>query len=227
MFDNNFKKSEETWDLIAESFNKTRKNPWMQVLEFIDSLNESDVVADIGCGNGRHLDLMVNKCKIVIGLDISKNLLNLSYKRIDKNRQNFVLIHGNLIYLPIVDNSLDAVLYIAALHNIKGKLNRVNSLKEVRRVLKKDGLALISVWSIEQEKFKHSLTKNKNIDCEFGDIDIYWRQDKLNVPRFYHLYSKEEFIKDIKRSKLRIEDIIEAKIKCKTDIDNYFAFVRK
>jgi len=56
---------------------------------------------------------------------------------------------------------------------------------------------------------------------------IYWRQNKLNAPRFYHLYTKEEFIEDIKQSGLEIEQFSEAKIQSKKYTDNYFAIVRK
>lgn len=227
MIDNNFKKSEETWDSIAESFDNTRRKPWKQTVEFINMLKNSDVVADIGCGNGRHLSLIVEKCKIAIGLDLSRNLLKITQKKIDKTKQNTILIHGNLVHLPILDNSLDAVLYIAALHNIKGRKNRINSLIEVKRILKKEGIALISVWSRGQDKFKNCFTKTNNVDYELGDIDIYWRQNKLNVPRFYHLYTKEEFVEDIKRSKLKIEQILETKIQSRKCVDNYFAIIRK
>jgi tRNA (uracil-5-)-methyltransferase TRM9 len=138
-----------------------------------------------------------------------------------------VFVHGNLVNIPIRGNSLDSVLYIAALHNIKGRTNRIQSLNEVKRILKNDGRALISVWSREQERFRDCFNDISGNDCELGDIVIYWRQNKLNAPRFYHLYTKEEFIEDIKQSGLEIEQFSEAKIQSKKYTDNYFAVVRK
>jgi ubiquinone/menaquinone biosynthesis C-methylase UbiE len=144
-----------------------------------------------------------------------------------EKQHSAVLIHGNLVRIPIKKDLLDAVLYIAALHNIKGRKNRIQSLKEVKRILKDDGRALISVWSREQEKFRDCFTVSSGNDCELGDIKIYWRQNRLNVPRFYHLYSKEEFVEDLKQSGLEIEQISEAKLHSKMFTDNYFAIVRK
>ncbi len=138
-----------------------------------------------------------------------------------------MFIHGNLVNIPIKKDTFNAVLYIAALHNIKGKENRILSLKEVKRILKDDGRALVSVWSREQEKFRNCFTNTSSNDDESGDIQIYWKQNKLNVPRFYHLYTKEEFVEDIKQSGLEIEQIIEAKIQSKIYADNYFAIIRK
>ena len=227
MTEYHFKESEETWNAIAESFDATRGKPWKVVVDFVSTLSVSDVVADIGCGNGRHLILCVDKCNTVIGLDISKNLLKITKSKIEGRKVRVVFIHGNLVNIPIQGNSLDSVLYIAALHNIKGRTNRIQSLNEVKRILKNDGRALISVWSREQERFRDCFNDISGNDCEPGDIVIYWRQNKLNAPRFYHLYTKEEFIEDIKQSGLEIEQFSEAKIQSKKYTDNYFAVVRK
>jgi len=227
MTEHHFKNSEKTWDTIAESFDNTRRAPWQYVIDFINDLSDSDVVADIGCGNGRHLILCAEKCKNVIGLDISRILLKISQKKIKENNENSEFIQGNLVNIPIKNCFFDAVLYIAALHNIKGRKNRIQSLSEVKRILKDNGRALVSVWSRDQEKFRDCFSENFHSDIELGDIEIFWRQNKLNVPRFYHLYSKDEFINDVKKSGLKIEQIIEANIQSKTYSDNYFAIVRK
>jgi tRNA G46 methylase TrmB len=62
--------AEKTWDAIAESFNLTRQKPWKFCLNFISSLKNSDFVADIGCGNGRHLLPCAYNCSHAIGVDI-------------------------------------------------------------------------------------------------------------------------------------------------------------
>jgi ubiquinone/menaquinone biosynthesis C-methylase UbiE len=227
MTEYHFKESEETWNAIAESFDATRGKPWKVVVDFVSTLSVSDVVADIGCGNGRHLILCIDRCKTVIGLDISKSLLKITKSKLGERKERVVFIHGNLVNIPIRASSLDSVLYTAALHNIKGRTNRIQSLNEVKRILKNGGRALISVWSREQERFRDCFNGNSGNDCELGDIVIYWRQNKLNVPRFYHLYSKEEFIEDIKQSGLEIEQFSEAKIQSERYTDNYFAVIRK
>ena len=66
--------------------------------------------------------------------------------------------------------------------------------------------------------------KRKN---EFGDINIYWKKDDLNIPRYYHLYSKKELLKDIKKSGLKLLKIYNVKIKSIKHTDNYFALVTK
>jgi len=147
--------SMDTWNSIAQSFDKTRRKPWNQCIDFINSLSENDTVADIACGNGRHLIPLAKKCKKAIALDISNELLEISKKKASENNlENIIFIHSNALNLPFEDNSFDTILFIASLHNIEGKENRIKCLKEIKRVLKADGKALISVWSRWQDKYR-------------------------------------------------------------------------
>ena len=221
--------AEETWDAIAESFDSTRQRPWTYCLSFIGSLKKTDVVADLGCGNGRHLLPCARQCSSVFGVDISLRLLQIVQKKLNKNAlTNVSLIHADIVHLPFAQNSLDAVLFVASLHNIQGKEHRRTSLKEVVRVLKPQGTALISVWSRWQDRYyKHFLKQYLVRTCEFGDIDVYWRQHNLNIPRFYHLYGKVEFLQELRYAGFHIKSVESVKIHSKRFPDNYFAVVRK
>ena len=225
------KKSEDTWNAIAKSFDSTRRKPWKECIDFIKELPRSSIVADIGCGNGRHLIPSAKHCKKVIGVDVSNELLKIVQKKINDNKiLNVELIHSDAVKIPLKDNMIDAALYIATLHNIPQRYRRVKSLSEINRVLKKDGKALISVWSRWQDKFRQHFIKKclTNIKRkEFGDIDINWRQHGLNIPRFYHLYSKKELQTDIKQAGLDIIKIEGVKYFSKKFYDNYFAVVKK
>lgn len=231
MDESNLIQTEKTWDTIAESFDITRRNPWTQCIEFINKLPKNSIIADIGCGNGRHLIPCANRCKKVIGIDLSKELLKIvKRKSIELKLDNIELIHSDAVHLPLKNNVFDAVLFIASLHNIKGNIKRINSLKEINRVLKKDGKALISVWSRWQDKFRKDFFKKWFTEfnqSEFGDIDIYWKQHGLNIPRFYHLYSKQEFISDLKNAEFNILSLDEFKIHSKKHPDNFFALIKR
>lgn len=221
--------SQKTWDSIAESFDTTRQKPWKYCLDFVDSLNKRDMVADIGCGNGRHLFPCAKKCSRVLGVDLSMKLLKIVQKKLHgKSLTNVSLIHADVVQLPFAQDSLDAVLFIASLHNIQGKNHRRVALKEILRVLKPQGVGLISVWSRWQDTYYKYFLKQFFVRTrEFGDIDVYWRQHNLNIPRFYHLYSKNEFHRELRHVGFEIQRIKAVKIRSKRFPDNYFAYVQK
>ena len=225
------KKSEDTWNAIAHSFDSTRRKPWKECIDFINQIPKSNIIADIGCGNGRHLVPAAKHCKKVYGLDVSTELLFIVQKKlIENNLKNAELIHSDAVNIPLKNNSVNAVLYIATMHNIPERFRRIKSLKEIYRILRKDGKAIISVWSRWQDKFRQHFIKkclmqyNKN---NFGDIDIYWRQHGLNIPRFYHLYSKRELQRDLNQADLNIIKLDGVKYFSKKFYDNYFALVKK
>jgi ubiquinone/menaquinone biosynthesis C-methylase UbiE len=221
--------AQNTWNAIAESFDTTRQKPWNYCLNFINSLRKSDVVADLGCGNGRHLFPCAQHCSYVFGVDISQRFLHIIHRKLRQTTYgNISLIHGDVVELPFADQTLDAILFIAALHNIQGKEHRHAALREVARVLKPQGTALISVWSRWQDKYYRYFLKEFIIrNREFGDIDIFWKQHKLNISRFYHLYSRREFIQDLHDADLKIQRIESVRIHSKRFTDNYFAMVKK
>jgi len=225
------KKSKNTWNSIAKSFDSTRRKTWKECIDFIDSLPKNSVVADIGSGNGRHLIPCAQRVKKVIGIDVSDELLKIVQKKVDKNNlKNVELVQSDAVDLPLKDNSVDAVLFIATLHNIQKKHRRIMALEEVRRILKPEGKAIISVWSRWQDKFRKDFIKRCVLRYErkeFGDIKLHWKQHGLNVPRYYHLYSKREFVKDLKESNLILEELKAVKLHSKKHPDNYFAIVRK
>lgn len=231
MITNNYREK-NTWNIIADSFDKTRRDPWNICLDFINSLDEEIHLVDLGCGNGRHLISSATKIKNCVGCDISIELLKIVKEKTSlKKLENISLVNSDACCIPLRNDSIDAVLFIASLHNIRGKKNRIKALKEIKRILKINGEALISVWSRWQDKYRKEFQRKLFIKSlkgeEFGDINIYWKKDGLNVPRFYHLYSNQEFKKDLKKSGLKLIEFKSIKINSKNNPDNSFAIVKK
>jgi ubiquinone/menaquinone biosynthesis C-methylase UbiE len=227
MVNKRIKQSIDTWDRIAESFHHTRRFSWDFCTSFISSFPKKSICADLGCGNGRHLIPLSKQCYRSIGFDISRNLLNITLINLKKNNiENCALVKGDLCSIPFQSNSIDHIIYIAALHNIKGKRNRIESLQEVHRILKPNGTALISVWSKNQERFEN-MNSLKDKNSEPGDILIHWRQHNLNIPRFYHLYEKNEFKNDLLNAKFSIDSMEKISMSSKKINDNFYSIVSK
>ncbi|GEM_PF-180102 len=225
--------TEDVWDDIAESFAETRKQPWRQCLEFISKQSDKTVILDLACGNGRHLLPASKYCHSVIGGDKSKQLLNIA-QDLTKEIDNIHLIHLDARCLPLKKESIHAILFVASLHNIAGKNNRLKALKEIKRVLRPGGTALITVWARWQPRWKRYFIKQifkwtvyLNPKKEFGDILIPWRRNNMDSYRFYHLYSKKELACDIKKAGLKIQKIESICITKKKSHDNHLAIAKK
>lgn len=184
------KRVAKTFDKIAEHFDKTRNEPWSEVIEFLEDCFGS--VLDLGCGNGRHIMVGDELGLNMKGLDASINLL-----KIAKTKTNDDLLRGNVKKLPFTDNSFDNIIYIATIHHLKR--GRVDSLKEAKRVLKKNGRIMISSWTREQDRW--------DLKPEEKEVMVPWhREDGVIIERYYYLYKLKELVSDVKESGLDITE---------------------
>jgi len=98
-------------------------------------LKPSQTVLDLGCGNGS-FDYASYECQI-IGIDV---MLNGAGLRRDGKRLQY--LQANAHELPLADKSIDAVV---CHHSMEHFSNYKQTLGEVRRILKNEGLLWIAV----------------------------------------------------------------------------------
>ena len=144
----------EVYDKISAHFSQTRYKPWPQVSEFLNSLEKDSYVLDIGCGNGKYLS--VNENLKTFGTDRSGNLLSIAKEK-NENSQFFI---ADSLKLPIRTESFDAAISIAVIHHFSNELLRIQALREIFRIVKKGGLALVYVWAMEQKEKKFTEQDN-------------------------------------------------------------------
>ena len=185
-----------TYDRIGEHFAKTRANPWPEVEDFLDG-RTGDVGLDVGCGNGRHTELLAERCDRTIGVDASRALLAVAADRPGPDGDEgppYALVQGDAATLPLVADCVDLGVYVATLHHLPTRAGRVASLDELARVLGPSGRALVSAWSTTHDRF----------DAETGfDTTVDWTlPGGETVDRFYHIYDPAEFEDDVTESAL-------------------------
>ncbi|KFP95991.1 Alkylated DNA repair protein alkB 8, partial [Leptosomus discolor] len=93
-----------------------------------------------------------------VGCDRSKNLVDICG---EKNFQAFVC---DALSVPIRSGSCDACISIAVIHHFSTAERRLATIRELARLLRPGGLALIYVWAMEQEykSQKSKYLKEKN-----------------------------------------------------------------
>lgn len=156
---------------IAKDWNKIRVDYFKDELREI-AINSVDikgkVIADLGAGTG-FISLRVGEeANLVFPIDSSKNMLKELHKSAkDKNLNNIYPIKGSLEDLPLFDNSVDIIFMNMALHHVK---NPDVAIKEMNRVLKKDGQLVIT--DVE----KHS---GEWVAKEMYDVWLGFKHDQL------------------------------------------------
>ena len=188
----------QTYEKIGPHFSQTRFHPWPEVEKFLEELSGSTAL-DMGCGNGRHSELLSKCVERVVGIDMSSMMLLETINRGENNGFETNPIRGNVMELPVQTESIEIGVYVATIHHLPTTEYRIASLDELERVLTENGIAIIGSWCTEHDRF----------DQETGfDTIVNWTlQDGTKVPRYYHIYDIEEFERDINESKLEVVDI--------------------
>jgi ubiquinone/menaquinone biosynthesis C-methylase UbiE len=184
----------ETYEEIAEEFSNTRNYYGEEFKMFLPYIKKNSRIADLGCGNGRVAGFLNDNFPAPFsytGIDNSKKFLSISKKRYPNHK----FIHGDLLKLPLETNSIDFAVCVRAFHHIPSKAYRLNSLKEIHRILKKDGILFLSVWNLNKKKYllNHIASYIRWIftlgSYEKNDLIIKWGN---NNKRYYHAFTAKE-----------------------------------
>ena len=187
----------DTYDRIAGHFAETREYPWPEVESFLaEDAPAGGVALDLGCGNGRHAELLAERCDRVLACDISRGLLENARERASERVFDADLLQTDASALPLRDGAVSVATYVATLHHLPARDARVASLNELARVLGPCGRALVSAWSTAYDRFEAD---------EGFDTTVDWTlPGGETVPRFYHIYAPGEFDADLRESALAV-----------------------
>ncbi len=169
------------WEEIADSFSASRTRTWPHVAAFLTKdIPNGGRVLDLMAGNGRHTGVGLAAGHDMVALDWSRPLCAGNAVR----RPEASVIAGDATALPFGDEQFDACIYVAGLHGIPTAEGRLESLLELRRVLRRGALAQITVWSRDAPRFRDQGEPGEPVD-----VVIPWRSGGHDAPRTYHLYS--------------------------------------
>lgn len=116
---------------------------YYQALEIV----HKKTVVDIACGEGYGSSLLADAADKVIGIDIDKSVIEHASSTYQKN--NLEYITGSCAAIPLPDKSIDIVI---SFETIEHHDQHEKMLSEIRRILKPDGVLLIS----SPDKYEYS-----------------------------------------------------------------------
>ena len=146
-------------------------------------LVDGKVVLDIACGDGYGSAILAKHANKVIGVDIAEEAVNSA--KLKHQAENLEFSKGSCSAIPMGDASVDIVV---SFETIEHHDEHEQMMMEIKRVLKKDGVLIIS----SPDKFEYSdKPKYKN---KFHVKELY-RHEFLDLLsryfKYYDLYSQK------------------------------------
>ncbi len=197
---------ERVWNEIAGKWNEFREVPSPAVVGFLK--DKHGKILDLGCGSGRNFSAM-NKDVELYAVDFSEQMLVHAKNKAEDFRLKADIVHSYSGKLPFKDNFFDSIICVAVLHCVPSKEERVNTIKEIYRTLKKGSTALISVWGKNSPRLK-----NKPKECF-----VSWtvksekfsrkKEQEIKQERYTYIYDLEELKEEVLAAGFEIESIWE------------------
>jgi len=163
-----------------------KAEPW-----FLKFLSKSDVVLDIGCGNGQNVMKSAKYVKKIIGLDLDLKELEKGKREAKRKKiKNLEFYQSSAEEkLKFKNESFDKVLFFDVLEHLE---NQDLSLSEIWRVLKKGGFLFVSV--------PNKNTSWKKLQRSFG-------LNYFSDPDHKREYSKNEIKKLLGKRQFKITEV--------------------
>jgi tRNA (uracil-5-)-methyltransferase TRM9 len=184
----------EVFDQIAESWYRIRHWPLLkEELEELATRWQSGKLLNVGCAHGPDF-LPFTQGFELWGVDSSPGMLKQALRYSAKFKFYVNLTAADASFLPFPNNTFDWAISVATYHHIKGREEREKAFVELKRVLKPEGEAFLTVWNHGQPRF---WLKSK-------EQQVPWRLKGETVYRYYHLFSYGELRKLLSKAGLKI-----------------------
>ena len=111
----------------------------LKAYQFSMDFCQNKVILDAGCGEGYGSNLLAEVATKAIGIDISREAIR--HAREKYSRENLHYYVTDVVNMDFADNTFDVIVSFQVIEHLN---NPLKFLKEIKRVLKKGGWAIIS-----------------------------------------------------------------------------------
>lgn len=176
--------------------------------EFASKYIKSKKILDIACGSGYGSEILSkNGAGHITGCDISEESIEYAKKHYQKNNIKFV--SGDITKLNFKDEEFDCIVSFETLEHAK---DQEAVLSELKRVLKKDGILIISTPNSE------SRTSDEEDVNEFHEKELSVQEFKKLLREYFPKFDlfSQRLITEISKSKKFVRNLILKGVKLDT-----------
>ena len=205
-------KTRADYNSIAEDFSSTRRFVWQGLEPLCYYASSGDKVLDLGCGNGRLLQIFKDIKINYTGADNSEKLIAIA----KKTYPSATFLVADTLQLPFPSGSFDKIYSIAVLHHIPSGELRHQFIQEAKRVLKPDGLLILTVWDLWRGRgrklnFKYGILKILRLSrLDFKDVFVPWAK---KYQRYVHCFTKKELVNLTEKAGFQVKEMGMLKMK--------------
>ncbi|MBY0309855.1 class I SAM-dependent methyltransferase [Patescibacteria group bacterium] len=168
-----------------------------RLIEFRQNSATHVEALDLGCGGGRHTELLVTLGFSTHAIDLNPQMLRCTKDRVGGNNI-ITLKRASIIKLPFRNNFFDVVVTTGVLHQAKNITEYQLAICELSRVVKQGGLVCLNIFT--SAKLDPTYRKNKDVFSfktkEGLDMTLLNKELFYNMMSWYGLTLEQELSED-------------------------------
>lgn len=189
---------------------------WYQLLPYLETINTNSSgfkVLDLGCGNGRFAEFLVDEAKpttlTYTGVDTNDQLLAITKQKLDRLQVNHSVFALDLVEsllnfslrTKFAPQSYDLISLLGVIHHIPSQDLRRELLETVVSLLKEGGLLLLAAWQFADfPRFIHKVVPPEDMlqrleidqsEIEPNDYFLTWERGQHAVRYCHHTTPSE------------------------------------
>ncbi len=194
------------WNTPSKLFKNRDPDPLVisEIEKFTSGTKSTIRSLDLGCGLGRHSELMARKGMDLYAVDINERMLEKTKESISKfyNKKELKkrIRRSSMVKLPFRDNFFDFIVCTGVLHQAKSIKEYTLAIKELSRVLKYGGSIITNIFS--SKIWEDNYIKINQNGC------VLTKEGVLMT-----LLSKEQYLKFMKNCGLSVKGKIVENVK--------------
>jgi len=209
------------YDLFFQEKDYKKEIDFIKTIIKKKNINQ-DSLLDVGCGTGTHLDLLKKEFKILYGVDLSPQILNVAKDKVSE----CTFLEADMKDFQI-DKTFNVILCLYSVFNYNLDLeSAIRTLKNFNKHLEEEGIIIIALYNERHTEKQFSLHVGEDTDTKAAKLNEFkfYPEEKIEKSNRLLLVKSDNKVDfDIEvEDKFRIFDFDEiAEIVKKSGFDNY------
>ena len=186
---------QEQWNEVWKVDNIERnmaKLDYPEYWDVFDKYIQKDVkLLEAGCGLGKWMNYFHTRGYDITGIDYSQ----VAVDELKKYNSDFKVELGDITNIPFKDETFDVYLSFGVLEHLEQDSDLHKAISEIHRVLKKSGIAIITIPYLNFANLKYALNNHK-----------HFRHREKNF--FEYNYTIREFLKHFDKKKFEVMELV-------------------
>jgi len=189
------------WDKLFEDEVNIEKEPSPIIVDYIEKagMQKGARILDVGCGPGRHTVYMAKNGFRAYGLDSSETALSYAKRWAKHLNLDIRIVRADMEAIPCREGLFDAIICFGVISH--GTMRKIEAtLKEIRRVLKDEGTALLTFLDILDFK------KGRGEEIEQNTFMLNSGKEEGILHHFSSKIEVENLLRDFKLEDLWLDE---------------------